>query len=180
MRILITENQLNELVKTNHFIERLNQRVGVKYLDVVLIAHFPDNKIDQVVGKFIMTPEIKTEIQGKIDEIESLRFPPDEKIGVVLYDFNLRNIDQIQFNSKEDKFYTKKLLKSGYGELFILDPKVTVSKSSQGMPKGQMLMAVIKGSSLVTLYYAKYNRLESEGIYDKLAWDMDDLREMAI
>ena len=66
MRILITENQLNELAKTNHFIERLNQRVGVKYLDVVLIAHFPDNKIDQVVGKFIMTPEIKTEIQGKI------------------------------------------------------------------------------------------------------------------
>ena len=102
MKILITENQLNELAKTNHFIERLNQRVGVKYLDVVLIAHFPDNKIDQVVGKFIMTPEIKTEIQGKIDEIESLRFPDDEKIGVVLYDFNLRNIDQIQFNNKED------------------------------------------------------------------------------
>jgi len=173
--------EISEAQETKHFIDRLNNRVFVKNLDVVLLGKLEGGDyVDQVIGQLPVTTEVINEIKLKIETIQSLRFPKEQKIAVLLYDYHLRYTSKLKYIDKDTKMFTTKTLKNGNCDLFVLDPMVPHKKGrSQKNPKGQILLAFIHGGKLVSVYYATYNRLENK-LYDYVAYDMDELKNISI
>ena len=109
MKIIITESQLNELKYGYHASTREFERIEKDYYDVYFFVNINGERIKKIVGRVNNTDKIKLEIYKKLRDLDDMNFPMEDSIGVLLYNYNLKDLNNIKFNDKFTKIWVKKV-----------------------------------------------------------------------
>ena len=142
---------INEIVPTKHFKDRYNIRfLENEFLNVLLYHN--ESKKRSKIGTIVIPQDVVDEVEHLMKYITnpSLNLNQQNLFGVVLYRFNmLKLFNQINFERHVFiKDIIKKLISKEYSIQF-QDPK---TKST-----GQYIIAILKGSVILTTYYSIKN-----------------------
>jgi hypothetical protein len=178
MKIIITESQygsLLELGRTQHFEERMIERMYFDEYEVVYIGEYEGEKIKKVVGEYQMTDEARSKINEKINALSKMNFPEDQKIGFIVHHFDINGINDIIFDSPNDRFWLKKVMSGNNNPLFfVLDP----TKDYSNYQLAQVAMIVINGNKLITIMYTTISKLtpHNSSEFDYIGDDINDIK----
>jgi hypothetical protein len=178
MKIILTESQygsLLELGKTQHFEERMIERMYFDEYEVVFVGKYEGEEIRQVVGKYRLTDNARAKISEKINALSKMNFPEDQKIGFIIHHFDINGINDIIFDSPNDKIWLKKIISVNKNPaFFIMDP----TRNYSDYRLVQVAMVVIKGNKLITVMYKTISKLTpyNSSEFDYIGDDIGDIK----
>jgi hypothetical protein len=178
MKIIITESQygsLLELGKTQHFEDRMIERMYFDEYEVVFVGEYEGERIRKVVGKYRLTDEDRIKIRQKVDALSNMNFPEDQKIGFIIHHFDINGINDIIFDGPNDKIWLKKIMSVNEHPLFfIMDP----TRDYSDYRLAQVAMVVIKSNKLITVMYKTISKLTpyNSSEFDYIGDDINDIK----
>lgn len=172
---------LKEVEKTDHLKGRLDDRLmepnQVSILPVV--CSFWRNGELQInyVGKYAITPDIKSKIYAKVDYIESLNLRDDKSFAVLVHEFRLRdNFDKIVFDTPLLKDETISNMQMHRARLFLAD--YNIPKPKKFIDRGDSVFVIIREDKMITFMFGRLNKASAKFFdvnhYVSNVTDLDD------
>jgi len=184
MDIIITESQLDEIIKnselkeinaTDHFNKRLGERFLSDNLQVVVSVPYHGTLNNTVVGTYRIPKEVKDEINDKINYITNTKIDKKVTLGIILHKFNKIKVSDIVWVNDKARYLTIKTLQDNYRTNLYVNDKITDSM-------GDLLFAIVQDNAIITILYERKHGLENNRMYkyDELITDMSQLEKYKV
>jgi len=206
MKILISEQQYEKMVlelnnhPENHDVEQRELRMNLLKNGIPIALRYRDfetislkglgdtsiirrpigNTISEIVGRYVLTPEVATIINQRLDDIYNYLFPRQSSYAVLVYDFLLDSNDvlnnKILYNGmpedRKEKEHVFKIMKKrrDYGATISFTQYEPINKSEKYSPlskedRGEILVLLIDRNVAKTVMISSKKQFEEKTYY---------------
>lgn len=129
-------------------------------------------KISQeIVGKYIMSSEIKNNIDSKLRKLDYITFDDNDKLGIIIHDFHVEEINRIIFTDKITKILVKKTLEQfPKSRLKLLIDDDGGIRQSDGI-----LVGIVRENKLKTIMFVNRDYVNTSSLRVDKIISIDDL-----